>query len=84
MAWRGVAWRRVLWRILGAQWKSVIPIDSHGVSLIDSLESQLFTSHTTLGPMRALMEENPFISLSLPKLRARCGTCHTDLARRTP
>jgi len=53
------------------EWKSVIPIESHGISLLNSLESSLFTTHTTLGPMRALMEENPFANLSLPNLRAR-------------
>ena len=54
-------------------WHAIVPIDSGGDSLIDRAEAKLFTSHTSLKPVRRAFNHFPWSGLSLPALRAQFG-----------
>jgi sterol 3beta-glucosyltransferase len=54
-------------------WHAIVPIDSGGDSLIDRAEAKLFTSHTSLKPVRRAFNDFPWSGLSLPALRAQFG-----------
>jgi len=54
-------------------WHAIVPIDSGGDSLIERAEAKLFTSHTSLKPVRRAFNHFPWSGLSLPALRAQFG-----------
>jgi len=56
-----------------ADWHNVIPIDSHGGGLLDILEAQFFTCHSTLQSLKTALESNPLSNLNLQKLRSQFG-----------
>merc|ERR1712007_293929 len=54
-------------------WRNVIPIDSHGGGLLDSLEKSVFTTHSTLQGLKTMLESNPLSNLNLQGLRKQFG-----------
>ena len=55
------------------EWRNVIPIESHGLSLLERVEKGYFTSHAALQSLKTCFESAPMSSLSLPKLRGYYG-----------
>lgn len=51
------------------EWNAVQPIKSHGLGLLDSLESHLFTGHGSLDLLKTFAEENPFSMWNITKMR---------------
>eukprot|EP00929_Paragymnodinium_shiwhaense_P045190 TRINITY_DN23119_c0_g1_i3.p1 TRINITY_DN23119_c0_g1~~TRINITY_DN23119_c0_g1_i3.p1 ORF type:complete len:1218 (+),score=272.76 TRINITY_DN23119_c0_g1_i3:82-3735(+) len=54
-------------------WKAVEAIRSHSISLLDQLEEQAFTSHTSLALLKQFAEKNPAASWNIDRMRGWFG-----------
>jgi len=56
-----------------SSWTAVQAITTHSASMVDRAEEAVFTSHSTLGTLKAMFENNPFGKWTLAAVRKHLG-----------